>query len=357
MPAHRLDGAFWRNRRVFVTGHTGFTGGWLCLWLAQLGAKVTGYALPPEPMSLYDAFRLEDALAATFFGDLRDPLRLSQAVAAAKPEVVLHLAAQALVRRAHAAPIDTLSTNIMGTAHLLEAIRPADSVRSVVVVTSDKVYLNRNLKRGYSELDRLGGREPYAASKACAELVVDCYRHAYLADRGVALATARAGNIFGGGDWAEDRLIPDAIRAFERGRSLKLRHPEATRPWQHVLEAAEGYLLLAEALAKGAPDAAGAWNFGPNGADHRTVAWMASSLARLWGEDAAWQLHNPSNAPYEERLLAVNPGKAAAKLGWRSRWSVEQALERTVPWYRAQLGDRPMRALSIQQIEEHADAA
>jgi len=357
MSAQRLDESFWKNRRVFVTGHTGFTGGWLCLRLARLGATVTGYALGPEPTSLYDAFGLPELMDQSHFADLRDPLRLNQAVAAAKPEIVLHLAAQALVRRAHAAPVETFSTNVMGTAHLLEAIRPADSVRSVVVVTSDKVYLNRNLKRGYRELDRLGGREPYAASKACAEFVVDCYRHSYLGDRGVAIATARAGNIFGGGDWSEDRLIPDAMRAFAHARPLRIRHPEATRPWQHVLEAVEGYLLLAQGLALGSPDMVGAWNFGPDGGDNRSVAWMADELARHWGADAGWEVYNPTNAPYEERLLAVNAGKAATRLGWRSRWTVEEALERTVPWYRAQLAGRPMRAFSIRQIEEHADAA
>lgn len=356
MPAHGLDPDFWRGRRVLVTGHTGFTGGWLCLWLAELGAKVTGYALPPEPLSLFEAFGLDKSVDS-HLGDLRDAGRLEAAVAAARPEIVLHLAAQSLVRRAHARPVETLAVNVMGTAHLLEALRGADSVRSVVVVTSDKVYLNRGLARGYREADRLGGREPYAASKACAEFVVDCYRHSYFEDRGVAIATARAGNIVGGGDWGADRLVPDAIRAFAKNRPLRLRHPAATRPWQHVLEACSGYLSLAYALIEDAPTASGAWNFGPKPEDSRPVAWIAGELTRLWGGSAAWEAHNPSNAPYEEKLLAVNAAKSAAGLGWASRWTVGDALARTVPWYRAQIAGQPMRAVSATQIEEYAHVA
>lgn len=356
MPAHGLDRDFWRGRRVLVTGHTGFTGGWLCLWLAGLGARVSGFALPPESQSLFAALGLEAGLDS-HLGDLRDAPRLKTAIEATRPEIVLHLAAQSLVRRAHAAPIDSFAVNVMGTAHLLEALRGCDSLRSVVVVTSDKVYLNRGLARGYREADRLGGREPYAASKACAELVVDCYRHSYFEDRGIAIATARAGNIVGGGDWSADRLVPDAIRAFARREPLRLRHPHATRPWQHVLEACAGYLMLARALTDEAALAAGAWNFGPTPADSRPVAWIAGELARLWGEGAAWETHNPSNAPYEEKLLAVNAAKSAAGLGWKPRWTAGDALARTVPWYRAQIAGQSMRAVSTAQIEEYANAA
>lgn len=354
--AHRLDPDFWRNRRVLVTGHTGFTGGWLSLWLAHMGAKITGYALAPQTPSLFASLELERDLISNI-ADLNDRTMLESAVRVSRPEIVIHLAAQALVRQAHATPVETFATNVMGTVNLLEALRGTDSVRAVVVVTSDKVYLNRSLKRGYHEDDPLGGREPYSASKACAEIVVEAYRHSYFGAAGPALATARAGNIVGGGDWALDRLVPDAVRAFEAGNALRIRNPNATRPWQHVLEAACGYLTLAERLVAQPETNASSWNFGPNHDDNRSVAWIADQMTKLWGHGAAWHLENRQDAPFEEQLLAVNADKAASQLGWRTRWNVEEALQRTVPWYRAQLGDRPMRRLSLDQIEEYADAA
>jgi CDP-glucose 4,6-dehydratase len=354
-PAHRLDSDFWRNRRVFVTGHTGFTGGWLCLWLRRLGATITGYALAPETPSLFRSLELEPDLDS-HIADLADARTLAQALRDAQPEIVIHLAAQPLVRRAYAEPAQTFATNLMGTVNLLEAMRQLDGIAAAVVVTSDKVYLNRGLRRGYRETDRLGGREPYSASKACAEIAVEAYRHSYFGARGPAIATARAGNIIGGGDWARDRLVPDAIRAFEAGAALRIRNPNATRPWQHVLEAVAGYLLLAERLATAPATASGAWNFGPHRDDNRSVAWIAEEMTRLWGQGAAWHLDN-RQAPFEEQLLAINTGKAARKLGWQTRWSIEQALQRTVPWYRAQLGGRPMRRPSLDQIEEYAHAA
>lgn len=354
--AQRLDPDFWRNRRVLVTGHTGFTGGWLSLWLAHMGAKVTGYALTPQTPSLFASLELERDLISNI-ADLNDRTMLESAVRVARPEIVIHLAAQALVRQAHATPVETFATNVMGTVNLLEALRGIDSVQAVVAVTSDKVYLNRGLKRGYHEDDPLGGREPYSASKACAEIVVEAYRHSYFSANGPAIATARAGNIVGGGDWALDRLVPDAVRAFEAGNALRIRNPNATRPWQHVLEAACGYLTLAERLVEQPEANAGGWNFGPNHDDNKSVAWIADQMTRLWGHGAAWHLENRHDAPFEEQLLAVNADKAAAQLGWRTRWNVEEALQRTVPWYRAQLGDRPMRRLSLDQIEEYADAA
>jgi CDP-glucose 4,6-dehydratase len=354
--AQRLDPDFWRNRRVLVTGHTGFTGGWLSLWLAHMGAKVTGYALTSQTPSLFASLELERDLISNI-ADLGDRTMLESAVRVARPEIVIHLAAQALVRQAHATPVETFATNVMGTVNLLETLRGVDSVQAVVAVTSDKVYLHRGLKRGYHEDDPLGGREPYSASKACAEIVVEAYRHSYFGTNGPAIATARAGNIVGGGDWALDRLVPDAVRAFEAGNALRIRNPNATRPWQHVLEAACGYLTLAERLVEQPEVNAGGWNFGPNHDDNKSVAWIADQMTKLWGHGAAWHLENRQDAPFEEQLLAVNADKAASQLGWRTRWNVEEALQRTVPWYRAQLGDRPMRRLSLDQIEEYADAA
>lgn len=363
VPAVCIDASFWKDRRVFVTGHTGFKGGWLGLWLARLGARVTGYALqPPTDPSLYDDIGLNGELISTI-ADIRDGARLERALRDARPEIIFHLAAQPLVRRAYAEPVETFATNVMGTAHLLDCLRRLDGVVAAVVITSDKVYDNREWVWGYRETDRLGGHEPYGASKACAEIVVDSFRDAYFGQGAkrsrIGLATARAGNVIGGGDWAEDRLVPDAIRAFSAGETLRLRNPLAERPWQHVLEPLSGYLRLAERLAARPDDISGAWNFGPAGGDSRPVQWVADELVRLWGDGARWTLDNGAN-PHEARLLAVDSARAETALGWRAAWSAEQALARTVTWYKTHRTNRSpgaLRALCVDQIEEYAHAA
>jgi CDP-glucose 4,6-dehydratase len=346
---------FWRDRPVFVTGHTGFKGGWLTALLHRLGARTTGYALAPEAdPNLFDAARIGD-LGRSIIGDIRDGERLAAEMAAAQPQIVLHLAAQALVRRARTAPDETFETNVMGTVRLLEAVRRTPSVRAVVVVTSDKVYDNREWPWAYRETDVLGGKEPYGASKAACEIVVQSYRHAYFSDPAhtVAIATARAGNVIGGGDWSEDRLVPDAMRAFRAAEPLVIRNPAAVRPWQHVLEPLAGYLRLAQALSEGAalPDDM-AFNFGPDDLDARPVAWIADALATRWGQGAAWR-QDPGVQPYEARLLEVDSARARAVLGWTPRWSLQAGLDRTVAWYRAIADGLDARAVTLAQIEDH----
>ncbi len=357
VPTVGVDASFWRDRRVLVTGHTGFKGGWLSLWLARLGARVSGYSLePPTRPNLFDAVGLAGDLSSTI-ADIRDAGRLERAVAEARPEIVFHMAAQPLVRRAHAEPVETFATNVMGTVNLLDALRRQDGVIAVVVITSDKVYDNREWVWAYRETDRLGGHEPYGASKACTEIAVEAFRRSYFGGRRpTGLATARAGNVIGGGDWAEDRLVPDAMRAFSAGEALRLRNPLAHRPWQHVLEPVAGYMRLAERLAVEPESLSGAWNFGPAGGDSRQVQWVVDELVRLWGDGARWTLDNGAN-PYEARLLAVDSSRAEAELGWRAAWNTEHALARTVAWYRAHRRDGDVRRLSFDQIEEYAHAA
>ena len=352
-----LTGDLWADRRVLVTGHTGFLGGWLCLWLSRLNAKISGYALdPPTRPSLFDSVGLSN-MVNSVIADIRDADRLRAALADAAPEIVIHLAAQPIVRLAHAEPADTFASNVMGTVNLLEAIRATPSVAGVIVITSDKVYDNVEWDWGYRENDRLGGREPYGASKACAELVVAAYRRSYFSGGGriVGVATMRAGNIVGGGDWAEDRLIPDAMRAFEAGRALHIRNPRSVRPWQHVLEPARGILMLAERLLADPPAWSGAWNFGPLEHDSCPVSRIADTLARQWGDGATW-INGASDGaePYEARLLAVNSTKAAARLDWRPLWSLDRTLAATVEWYRAHAADADMRDFSMKQIAAYA---
>jgi CDP-glucose 4,6-dehydratase len=326
--------AFWRGRSVLVTGHTGFKGAWLALWLNEAGAKVSGYALAPatEP-SLYRDAKVAAALTHEHIGDIRDLAALQAFFARAQPEIVFHLAAQALVRRSYADPVETFSANVAGTAHVLEAVRACTSVRAAVIVTTDKCYRNLEQPRGYREDDALGGRDPYAASKAAAELVTTAYRATFFGEGRAAVATARAGNVIGGGDWSDERLMTDLVRAFAAGRKVKLRYPAAVRPWQHVLDALHGYLMLAEALVERGRALAQPWNFGPADEDVRPVAWIAEAAARLWGDGAGWE-HDGGTHPHESRLLHLDAGKARKELGWRPAMDIEDALAWSIRWYR-----------------------
>ena len=348
------DVDFWRGKRVFLTGHTGFKGAWLAIWLRRMGAEVHGFALAPlAGPNLFAQAGLADLPGHTI-GDIRNPAALRAAIVAARPDIVLHLAAQALVRRSYAQPVETLATNVMGTAHLLDAMRDVDGVKAVVVVTTDKCYENREWVWPYRETDPLGGRDPYSASKAAAELITSMYRDSFLAARGVAVASARAGNVIGGGDWAEDRLLPDCVRAFGLGEPVVVRNPAAVRPWQHVLEPLAGYLLLAERLCgeSAADGYADAFNFGPAADDARPVGWLVAEMARLWGGDAAWRV-DAGEHPHEARLLALDASRARTMLGWRPRLALPQALGWSVDWYRAVSAGRPALDITCEQIDRY----
>jgi len=348
------DAAFWAGRRVFVTGHTGFKGSWLTLWLEHMGAVVTGYALAPDTTpSLYADVHRQPG-HHHHVADIRDGAALAAAVARAQPEVVLHLAAQPLVRRSYSAPVETYSTNVMGTVHLLEAVRATPGVRAVVVVTSDKAYENTGQPAGYVETDRLGGHDPYSNSKACTELVAAAYRSSYFdpaghAGHGVALATVRAGNVIGGGDWAQDRLVPDLMRSFAAGQAAVIRYPHAVRPWQHVLEPLGGYLVLAERLVQDGPAWGEAWNFGPAEGDAQPVSWIADRLAGLWGPGAQWRLE-PREQPHEAAWLRLDCTKAAQRLGWQPRWPLDQALQAIAAWYLGYSRGEDARRLCLAQL-------
>lgn len=326
---------FYQRKKVFLTGHTGFKGSWLATWLKTLGANVAGYALAAEPAkpSLFEAARVDRGMRS-IIGDLRDTAALSAAVAEAQPEIVFHLAAQPLVRRSYASPVETLHVNVLGTAHLLEAVRRAPSVRAVVIVTSDKCYENREWPWGYREDEPLGGRDPYSCSKACAELVAAAYRQSYFSTAdGPKLATVRAGNVFGGGDWSEDRLVPDILRALLAGDKIVLRNPRAVRPWQHVLEPLRGYLQVGQRLWCDGEPFCGAWNFGPADDDVISVHELTERLVRLWGGGRI-SLEPPANAPHEAHTLRLDSSKARQRLGWRPRLTLDEALQWTVDWTR-----------------------
>jgi CDP-glucose 4,6-dehydratase len=348
-----LNRSFWCGRRVLVTGHTGFKGAWLALWLEAGGAHVTGLALPPdtEP-SLFRCLADGSGVRSTM-GDVRDPQVAVDVLAAAQPEVVFHLAAQALVRASFAEPAATFATNVMGTVHLLEAIRHAPTVQAVVVVTSDKVYENDGTGRPFREDDRLGGRDPYSASKACQELVASSYRHTFLGDAPVRLGRARAGNVIGGGDWGRDRLVADFVRAVSRGEIVRIRRPDATRPWQHVLDALSGYLLYAEQLC-GDADVPEVLNFGPEAQTAQPVRHVADRLAQLWGEGSRWIVDAGDSIP-EERSLTLDASLAVRRLGFRPRLTLDEALAWTVDWYRAFYAGRDMRRSSLEQIRRYED--
>ena len=345
-------GDIYRGRRVLVTGHTGFKGSWLALWLTDLGAEVTGISLPP-PTSPNHWDLLGLAIAERRL-DIRDASAITRVVSQAQPEVVFHLAAQSLVRRSYRDPLETWSTNVVGTANLLDACRQTGSVRAVVVVTSDKCYESQRWERGYRETDRLGGHDPYSASKAAAELVAASYRSAFFeAGNAPLLATARAGNVIGGGDWSEDRLVPDLVRAVAAGCRLEIRSPDATRPWQHVLESLSGYLLLGQKLLERCCECEGGWNFGPGPEDSCTVAEVLKRMRVFWPE-LAWQI-TLQQQPHEAQMLCLDSGKAHKELGWHPVWSLETTLRATADWYRRYQDDG--RAESRSQLRQYvADA-
>lgn len=350
-----LNPAFWAGRRVLLTGHTGFKGGWLGLWLADLGAEVMGYALAPiTTPALWQEARLNSCLDGVI-GDIRDSDTLLRVINGFAPEIVLHLAAQPLVRESYRAPLETYAVNVMGTLNLLEAIRQCDSVRAVVVVTTDKCYHNQEWLWAYREQDALGGLDPYSNSKACVELLCAAYREAFLRPQGVALATARAGNVLGGGDWSAERLLPDLFRAWQQGQPLCLRYPHATRPWQHVLEPLLGYLLLAQGLVEQGDSLAAAWNFGPAAQNVATVAELVGQLAELWPGCPGSILSEAAHPP-EAGLLALDSSRAGALLGWQARWPLSEVLQRTLAWQQAWLSGQDMFAFSRQQIRDYQDA-
>ncbi len=347
-----MNQSFWNGKRVFLTGHTGFKGGWLSLWLAEMGAQVHGYALePPTKPSFFTTTCLERRMTASLISDIREAEALDQAMQTARPEVVFHLAAQPLVRHAYSNPVETYTVNVMGTVNLLEAVRCTPGVKAVVIITTDKCYENREWPWPYRENDSLGGFDPYSSSKACVELVTSTWRRSYLNTTGVYLASGRAGNVIGGGDWAADRLMPDFLRALDSGEPLVVRSPLATRPWQHVLEPLAGYLQLAEKLYSDGDAWTEAWNFGPDEADARTVQWIVETLcARM--PSASWQ-RDKAPQPHEANTLRLDSSKARLRLGWRPRWSLPRALQATLDWHLAWKDGSAMDEFSLRQIHEY----
>jgi CDP-glucose 4,6-dehydratase len=353
----RLGDAY-RGRRVFVTGHTGFKGSWLSYWLTLLGADVTGYALePPTEPSLFEALGL-DQFVEHVVADVRDAGRLERELVKAAPDVVLHLAAQPIVREGYARPVETFATNAMGTVNLLQAVRACETARAVVVVTTDKCYRNNEDGRPFVEDDPLGGRDPYSASKGCAELVTAAYAASFLSDRNVAVASARAGNVIGGGDWAADRIVPDCVRALEAGRPIDVRNPAAVRPWQHVLEPLAGYLQLASRMLDDGATFTGAWNFGPESEDALTVQWVVERFLEEWGR-GSWQAAGSATPqPHEAHLLTLDSSKAVGLLGWEPRWDAREAVRRTAAWYHRQAGETvPAGELCAADIADYEVAA
>ena len=352
-----VNPAFWGGKRVLITGHTGFKGSWLSLWLQSMGAQVTGYALPaPTNPSLFEIAEVSKGMTSVI-GDIRDLAKLLDVFAEHLPEIVIHMAAQPLVRYSYHHPVDTYSTNVMGTVHLLEAVRLTPSVKAVVNITTDKCYENREWVWGYRENDPMGGFDPYSNSKGCAELVSAAYRSSFFnadgyGQHGVATATVRAGNVIGGGDWAHDRLIPDILVAFEHGRKVNIRNPQAIRPWQHVMEPLRGYLTLAEKLFHHGPSFGEGWNFGPNDEDAKPVAWIVEQMAGLWGAEAQWQIDLGVH-PHEAHYLKLDISKARSRLGWQPALRLQDALELIIEWSKQRAIGANMRQVTLSQLHNY----
>lgn len=348
-----IDPLFWKGKRVFLTGHTGFKGSWLSLWLMSMGAEVKGFSLAqPTSPSLFSVARLEKTMNSEM-GDIRDLATLSKSLREFNPDILIHMAAQSLVRLSYSQPIETYSTNVMGTLHVLESARQCTNLRAIVNITTDKCYENREWEWGYRENEPMGGHDPYSNSKGCAELVTSAYRKSFFnTEQSAALASARAGNVIGGGDWATDRLIPDILRAFEKGQPVIVRNPHSTRPWQHVLEPLSGYLVLAQSLWQNGHKNAEGWNFGPKDEDAKPVDWILNKMISAWGQGASWQLDTNSH-PHEATHLKLDISKAHTRLHWSPTWNLENTLGKIVAWHRAWLSGNDMANYSLLEIENY----
>jgi CDP-glucose 4,6-dehydratase len=347
-----MNPVFWNGKRVLLTGHTGFKGSWLALWLQSMGSHVVGYSLtPPTNPSLFEVANVGKGMTSVI-GDIRDLAKLQAVFAEYVPEIVIHMAAQPLVRYSYHNPVETYATNVMGTVHLLEAVLNTPSVKAVVNVTTDKCYENKEWLWGYREYEPMGGHDPYSNSKGCSELVTSAYRRSFFQEKGIALASARAGNVIGGGDWATDRLIPDILRAFEQSQPVIIRNPKATRPWQHVLEPLSGYLTLAERLCTDGQECAEGWNFGPHDDDARPVLWIVGYMVSSWGNGASWQLDRGEH-PHEANHIKLDISKAKARLGWEPRWSLVTGIQATTDWHQKWLAGTDMKAVTLEQIKQY----
>ena len=352
-----MDATFWKGKKVLITGHTGFKGSWLSLWLQTRGVNTIGYSLPPPTKpSLFEIGNISEGMVS-IKGDVRDLDHLKTVIAEHTPEIVIHMAAQSLVRYSYSNPIETYSTNVMGTANVLEAIRQTDSVKVVLIITSDKCYENREWLWGYRENDPMGGHDPYSSSKGCAELVTSAYRSSYFSKKdyqthSVALASARAGNVIGGGDWGADRLVPDIMSAFMANQPVVIRFSKNIRPWQYVLEPLSGYLTIAEKLWENGGKFAGPWNFGPNDQGAKSVSWVADNLVKLWGQNASWVLDKKSH-PHEATYLKLDCSKAKSMLGWEPKLDLDTALKWTIEWYRGYTQNQDMRLITEGQISHY----
>lgn len=343
---------FWKNRKVFLTGHTGFKGGWTALWLSKLGSKVYGYSLSPTTIpNFFSDTKIESCLSNSTIGDILDFRKLSIAMENSKPSIVIHMAAQPLVRESYRNPMETFKTNIIGTANVLEAARKISSIEAIINITTDKVYENKEWDRAYTETDRLGGHDPYSSSKACAELITKAYRKSFFYNTDIKLSSVRAGNVIGGGDWAADRLIPDFFRAIDKNQTLRIRSPNAVRPWQHVLDPICGYLVLAEKLSTQGSEYEGAWNFGPEKNDSKTVSWIIDYLSTNVKE-SNFELDDIAQ-PHETKLLKIDSSKAKKQLGWKTLWNVEVTLDKTIEWYQAYHKKKNMMKVSLDQINNY----